>query len=675
MGVQINGSEGNVIATKGTYSGNVTIGGTLTYEDVTNIDSVGLVTARTGIEIGARPGVAASISVDGNAIFSGIITARSNILVGSGITLSPDGDVFTTGVSTFIGNIHLDTDVGGENNRLLVGSNSTRNIGGSAAVGYFQIEGTSGNSSSVSLVNNQNATNSPVIRFGKTRGTSTGAVTTVADGDLLGSIAFAGADGTDLENSTARIKAIVNGTVAGNQIPTDIVFETSATDGNSKTERVRIQSDGNLSIPGNSSVKDITYGDGSTTGYFRSTTNVNRSNAEASIHMQQFKWNNTKVAEINVITGDDTTNKDNAHIIFETADSGTTAERLRIASSGQLLVNHTTGRGVGNANVRLLQVEGTDGKTAITCVRNSNNGSGAGLLLGKSRTSSVGGNTIVQDDDKLGVISFCGADGVDLLSIGAQITGEVDGTPGENDMPGRIVFKTTSDGSASSSERVRITSNGRLGINVTDPAERLHVAGNGRFNKLLVNTDAFHNSGKFELKGHSTGSHTAMRVQDSSGSQIMILRCDGYFQVSGALSKGSGSFAIDHPLPNLASTKILRHSFIEGPQCDNIYRGKVTLSSGTTTINLDTKSRMTEGTFVALNRDVQCFTTNETGWTNVKGSVTGNQLTIIAQDNTCTDTISWMVIGERQDPNIKTSVITDDDGYLIVEQDKVDSLE
>ena len=101
MGVQINGSEGNVIATKGTYSGNVTIGGTLTYEDVTNIDSVGLVTARTGIEIGARPGVAASISVDGNAIFSGIITARSNILVGSGITLSPDGDIFTTGISTF----------------------------------------------------------------------------------------------------------------------------------------------------------------------------------------------------------------------------------------------------------------------------------------------------------------------------------------------------------------------------------------------------------------------------------------------------------------------------------------------------------------------------------------------------------------------------------------------
>ena len=90
MGVQINGSEGNVIATKGTYSGNVTIGGTLTYEDVTNIDSVGLVTARTGIEIGARPGVAASISVDGNMIVSGISTFGGNVNIPDKILHSGD---------------------------------------------------------------------------------------------------------------------------------------------------------------------------------------------------------------------------------------------------------------------------------------------------------------------------------------------------------------------------------------------------------------------------------------------------------------------------------------------------------------------------------------------------------------------------------------------------------
>ena len=91
MGVQINGDTGNISATKADYSGNVTIGGTLTYEDVTNVDSIGIVTARNGIEVGASPGVAASISVDGNAIFSGITTIGGNVKVGTGITLNSNG--------------------------------------------------------------------------------------------------------------------------------------------------------------------------------------------------------------------------------------------------------------------------------------------------------------------------------------------------------------------------------------------------------------------------------------------------------------------------------------------------------------------------------------------------------------------------------------------------------
>ena len=50
-----------------TFSGNVSIAGTLTYEDVTNIDSVGLITARSGIEFGSRPGLGASISPAGRS--------------------------------------------------------------------------------------------------------------------------------------------------------------------------------------------------------------------------------------------------------------------------------------------------------------------------------------------------------------------------------------------------------------------------------------------------------------------------------------------------------------------------------------------------------------------------------------------------------------------------------
>ena len=93
MGVQIQGDTGNVIATKGTYSGNVTIGGTLTYEDVTNIDSVGLITAREGIEIGARPGVAASISVDGNMIVSGISTFGGAASFGGNVSIGDNDEL------------------------------------------------------------------------------------------------------------------------------------------------------------------------------------------------------------------------------------------------------------------------------------------------------------------------------------------------------------------------------------------------------------------------------------------------------------------------------------------------------------------------------------------------------------------------------------------------------
>ena len=99
MAVQISGND-ITVPRDGTFSRNVSIAGTLTYEDVTNVDSIGLVTARNGIEVGVSPGVAASISVDGNAIFSGITTIGGNVKVGSGVTLSPDGDVFFTGVAT-----------------------------------------------------------------------------------------------------------------------------------------------------------------------------------------------------------------------------------------------------------------------------------------------------------------------------------------------------------------------------------------------------------------------------------------------------------------------------------------------------------------------------------------------------------------------------------------------
>ena len=147
----------------------------------------------------------------------------------------------------------------------------------------------------------------------------------------------------------------------------------------------------------------------------------------------------------------------------------------------------------------------------------------------------------------------------------------------------------------------------------------------------------------------------------------MTISTAGTVTIPGTLSKGAGTFKIDHPLPSKTDTHHLVHSFIEGPQADLIYRGKIQLVNGTATVNIDTIAGMTEGTFTTLNRDIQCFTSNETDWDAVKGSVSGNILTIECQNASSTATISWMVIGERQDKYIYDTEITDENGKIIVE--------
>ena len=76
---------------------------------------------------------------------------------------------------------------------------------------------------------------------------------------------------------------------------------------------------------------------------------------------------------------------------------------------------------------------------------------------------------------------------------------------------------------------------------------------------------------------------------------------------------------------------------------------------------------MTEGTYVLLNTNSSCFTSNETDWDSVKGSISGNILTISCQNSSSTATVSWLVVGERQDQHMKDTDWTDANGKVIVE--------
>ena len=100
---------GNITGTTGTFTGNVSVGGTLTYDDVTNVDSVGVITARSGIRIGAGQSVSAVSGIvtyygDGSQL-TGVTAGGENDFVASGaiangqtVILKTDGSV--TGVAT-----------------------------------------------------------------------------------------------------------------------------------------------------------------------------------------------------------------------------------------------------------------------------------------------------------------------------------------------------------------------------------------------------------------------------------------------------------------------------------------------------------------------------------------------------------------------------------------------
>ncbi len=113
----------NITGVAATFSGNVTIGGSLIYDDVTNVDSWGIVTARQGFKAGAPTAVGATIDPGGTAQFAGIVSAASfsGNLTGNatGLTGTPTIDVEAITVNsgiitvTNLDTTALDTNVAG----------------------------------------------------------------------------------------------------------------------------------------------------------------------------------------------------------------------------------------------------------------------------------------------------------------------------------------------------------------------------------------------------------------------------------------------------------------------------------------------------------------------------------------------------------------------------------
>ena len=92
-------SKGINVGASSTITGNLNVTGVLTYEDVTNVDSVGLITARGGIKLGAA-GVGGTIRANGDTTLAGVVTATSFSGDGSALTgMANTANVNTAGLN------------------------------------------------------------------------------------------------------------------------------------------------------------------------------------------------------------------------------------------------------------------------------------------------------------------------------------------------------------------------------------------------------------------------------------------------------------------------------------------------------------------------------------------------------------------------------------------------
>lgn len=140
-----------------------------------------------------------------------------------------------------------------------------------------------------------------------------------------------------------------------------------------------------------------------------------------------------------------------------------------IDASGKVIIGSTTASGIASVAAP-LQVLGTTSDTSQTQImRFSNDASSPAYNFRKSRSTTIGNNTIVNSGDQIGTIGWWADDGTTQIQA-ALIQGWVDGTPGTNDMPGRLVFSTTADGASSPTERMRIDSAGQVSIGGTPTA-------------------------------------------------------------------------------------------------------------------------------------------------------------------------------------------------------------
>jgi len=216
-------------------------------------------------------------------------------------------------------------------------------------------------------------------------------------------------------------------------------------------------------------------------------------------------------------------------IAVKRTGNGTGEMQFYTAGNNLRMVIDASGKvGIGASSpTGKLSIAGASGVQSNIYVDNHAGDQDSGnFIFRKSRNTSIGSHTVVQDDDDLGSILFQGSDG-NSYETGALIVAEVDGTPGDGDMPGRLVFKTTADGASSASERIRITNAGLVGIGTNNPAKVFHVESSvgGDFVSRIRNSNSSNGDG-LNIKTNNTDSQFRILHAENSNGRVFTIYND-----------------------------------------------------------------------------------------------------------------------------------------------------